>query len=347
MPKEKPSFSSSTRKPSSFPSGDSGKKSQVRSQENSKRRVSSDHKKTGIEDYSENRRPSSRNSLGHAPHKQHSGGQQNRVQRPHRNNQVYNSAHNSNYEHNNAEPSQDLVRINKALADAGICSRRKAEELILAGKVFVNGLRIDNLGHKVGLHDEIRVDGKKVVREEQRSYLMFHKPVQTLCTAHDPEGRQTIFDILPAQWRQKRLFTVGRLDYFSEGLLLLTDDGHFAQHMAHPRYHLPKIYEVWVRENVYEEQLDLMRRGMTLEEGEKLAPVQVRILRKEARSTLLEMTLHQGINRQIRRMCRDLHLTILQLMRVAQGPIDLDISAGKVRELSAQELKALRKAVGL
>ncbi len=241
----------------------------------------------------------------------------------------------------------DLVRINKALADAGVCSRRKAEELIMAGKVFVNGICIDNLGHKVSAKDEIRVQGQKIARQEARSYLLMHKPVQSMCTASDPEGRETIFDILPAKWREKRLFTVGRLDYFSEGLLLLTDDGHLAQRLAHPRYHLPKIYEVWVRERVQDEHLALMRKGMTLEEGEKLAPVQVRILHKEARSTLIEMTLQQGINRQIRRMCRDLGLTILQLTRVAQGPLELDISSGKVRELSDKELAALRKAVGL
>ncbi len=249
--------------------------------------------------------------------------------------------------HSQHNGDTDSVRINKALADAGICSRRKAEELILAGKVFVNGVCIDNLGHKVSAKDEIRVQGQKVQRQEARSYLMLHKPVQSMCTANDPEGRETIFDILPAKWRQKRLFTVGRLDYFSEGLLLLTDDGYLAQRLAHPRYHLPKIYEVWVREKVQDEHLALMRSGMTLDEGEKLAPVQVRILHKEARSTLLEMTLHQGINRQIRRMCRDLGLTILQLTRVAQGPLELDIAAGKVRELSLAELTALRKAVGL
>ncbi len=240
-----------------------------------------------------------------------------------------------------------LVRINKALADAGVCSRRKAEELIAAGKVFVNGERIINLGHKVSPHDVLRVDGQTIVRESARSYLLMHKPIQTLCTAHDPEGRTTIFDILPATWRHKRLFTVGRLDYFSEGLLLLTDDGNFAQRLAHPRYHLPKIYEVWVRETVNNTHIDRMQSGMTLEEGEKLAPVKARVLRREARSTLLELTLHQGINRQIRRMCRDLQLTILKLTRVVQGPIELDIPVGKVRELSAQELKALHKAVGL
>ncbi len=247
----------------------------------------------------------------------------------------------------NAQDNFDAsgVRINKALADAGVCSRRKAEELIAAGKVFVNGERVTNLGHKVHPHDELRVDGQVLARKDERTYLILHKPVQTMCTAHDPEGRTTIFDVLPSAWRHKRLFTVGRLDYFSEGLLLLTDDGHFAQKLAHPRYHLPKIYEVLVRGDVYEQDLDRMEAGMTLQEGEVLAPVRARVLRRFERSTLLELTLFQGINRQIRRMCRDLDLTILKLVRVAQGPIELDIPSGEVRALSNYELQALQKAL--
>ncbi len=250
----------------------------------------------------------------------------------------------------NAPTTQDSfdnsgVRINKALADAGVCSRRKAEELIAAGKVFVNGERVTNLGHKVQPHDELRVDGQILARKDKLTYLLLHKPVQTMCTAHDPEGRTTIFDVLPSEWRHKRLFTVGRLDYFSEGLLLLTDDGHFAQKLAHPRYHLPKIYEVLVRGDVYEQDLDRMEAGMTLQEGEVLAPVRARVLRRFERSTLLELTLFQGINRQICRMCRDLNMTILKLVRVAQGPIELDIPSGEVRALRNHELQALQKVL--
>ncbi len=247
-----------------------------------------------------------------------------------------------------SDVSTPLVRINKALADAGVCSRRKAEELITAGKVFVNGQCITNLGHKISAQDVVQVNGKTLQQNEAFSYLMMHKPVQTLCTAHDPEGRSTIFDVLPKEWQKKRLFTVGRLDYFSEGLLLLTDDGHFSQRLAHPRYHLPKVYHVLVRETVTNGHLATMQQGMTLEEGEKIAPVQARVLRKDDRSTLLEMTLQQGINRQIRRMCRDLGLTILRLVRVAQGPLHLgNLAPGKVKALTWQELKALHEAVGL
>ncbi len=243
---------------------------------------------------------------------------------------------------------QELVRINKAIANTGLCSRRKAEEFILAGKVYVNGARVSDLGHKVSAEDTLEVDGKLITQPSSHVYLKFHKPIQTLCTAHDPEGRTTIFDILPKHWQSRRLFTVGRLDYFSEGLLLLTDDGHFAQKLAHPSFHLPKIYHVIVREAVSNEHLKIMRKGMTLAEGEKLAPVEVHILDSHDRSTLLELTLHQGINRQIRRMCRDLELTILKLTRIAQGPVELgNLGLGKVREMSTHELDLLHKALKL
>ncbi len=240
------------------------------------------------------------------------------------------------------------IRINKALADAGICSRRKAEEYITAGRVSVNGATVTDLAHKVSPHDSIHVDGKAVTRHTQNISLLLHKPIHTICTANDPDGRTTIFDILPPPWRDTRLFTVGRLDYFSEGLLIITNDGHLAQKLAHPRHHLPKTYHVCVREEITQEHLAIMRKGMRLAEGELLAPVEARILKQSADEqrygNILEMTLHQGINRQIRRMCRDLNLTILKLVRVAQGPVRLgELPVGKVRNLTETELALLKK----
>ncbi len=239
----------------------------------------------------------------------------------------------------------DTVRINKALADAGFCSRRKAEEWITQGKVFVNKQKITDLAFKVSPTDSIVVDGKEITRHSKRSYVMLHKPVQTMCTAHDPQGRETIFDILPQKWHQKRLFTVGRLDYFSEGLLILTDDGQLAQKLSHPSHHLAKVYRVLVREEVTSQMLETMQKGMTLAEGEKLAPVTVQIVRApnaQTSTTLLEMTLMQGVNRQIRRMCRDLGLTIFKLIRIAQGSILLgELKPGEVRELNLKEMEDL------
>lgn len=245
-------------------------------------------------------------------------------------------------------PSDAGVRLNKALADAGVCSRRKADDIIAQGLVSVNGVTVTSLGLRVSAHDCIAVNGVPLQGKESRTYLLLHKPVQVLCTAKDPEGRPTVLDLLPAPWNALRLYPVGRLDYFSEGLIILTDDGELAHKMAHPRHHLPKVYHVLVREEVNPELLEIMRQGMVLAEGEQLAPMEVEILPPSTseRGTVLQMTLHQGINRQIRRMCRDLKLTILTLARVAQGPLQLgELPSGKVRVLSEIEVESLRKAL--
>ncbi len=256
---------------------------------------------------------------------------------------------------------QQTVRINKALADAGVCSRRRADALVTAGAVKVNGETVLSPGLQVrpGL-DRIEVNGEPLQLSPRSScYLMLHKPVRVVSTAKDPEGRTTVLDLVPAQWKKHRLYPAGRLDYFSEGLVLLTDDGELTNRLMHPRHHLPRIYHVLVRGKVSEQALAAMRSGMTLAEGEKLAPVEVRVLpgvrhdlsrqgNRGQTGTLLEMTLHQGLNRQIRRMCRDLGLTVLRLIRVAQGPLRLGVlHPGEVRELTPAEVAALRRASGL
>ncbi len=248
------------------------------------------------------------------------------------------------------------IRLNKALADAGVCSRRKADEYIFAGVVRVNGQPADSPGQRVMPGDRITLNGRPVVLREESAetcWLLLHKPVQVVSTARDPEGRETVLDLVPEPWCRKRLYPVGRLDYFSEGLLLLTDDGELAHRLTHPRWHLPKVYHVLVRPDCGEEQVETalrrFRRGMTLAEGERLAPVETRILpSRSERGIVLEMTLHQGLNRQIRRMCRDVGFTVLRLMRVQEGPVDLgSLAPGRVRPLSASEVSALRRAVGL
>ncbi len=261
---------------------------------------------------------------------------------------------------------EKTVRINKALADAGVCSRRRADELVAAGRVKVNGEVVSSPGLQVvpGA-DTLEVDGKPIRAAAQAPcYLLLHKPVRVVSTAYDPEGRTTVLDLVPAQWKSRRLYPAGRLDFFSEGLVLITDDGELTNRVVHPRHHMPRVYRVLVRDRVSDRALDAMRRGMTLAEGEKLAPVEVRVLpgnmhdlsgrSRDAdaptgqRGTLLEMTLHQGLNRQIRRMCRDLGLTILRLVRVAQGPLRLGVMRpGEVRELTSAEVAALKKAVDM
>lgn len=283
----------------------------------------------------------------------------------------------------------ESLRINKALADAGVCSRRKADELVAAGLVRVNGETVVSPGLRVcPARDVIEVRGKKLPRPDRRREpcrLLLHKPAAVVSTVSDPEGRPTVLDLVPDQWKDRRLYPAGRLDFFSEGLLLLTDDGDLTHRLTHPSreagLHLARVYHVLVRGRVTEDALRAMRGGMTLAEGERLAPVEANILtaspylsippkridgridgrpggrmdgrtdartvRVDAGNTLLELRLHQGLNRQIRRMCRDLDLTVLRLMRVAQGPLRLDgLPPGKTRPLTAGEVAALRRAVG-
>ncbi|MCL1985228.1 MAG: rRNA pseudouridine synthase [Betaproteobacteria bacterium] len=241
------------------------------------------------------------------------------------------------------------VRLNKALAAAGVCSRRKADELIQNGFVAVNGVTRRELGLRVLPSDKISVHGKSVCSPQAPIWLLMNKPVQVVSTTHDPEGRRTVLDILPPCWKKLRLFPVGRLDYFSEGLLLLTNDGYLAHNLLHPSYQIPKVYHLLVRERPDEAIFQSMRAGMRLAEGEQLASVNARILPSSAKlphfppyGTLIEIILIQGVNRQIRRMCRDLKLTVLRLARVAHGAILLgDLPPGRVRMLNDEEIASL------
>lgn len=251
-----------------------------------------------------------------------------------------------------AEPVQEIPscerRLNKVIAEAGCCSRRKADELIFAGRVSVNGEVERQAGRRISLDDTVCVDGKPLARAQQMLYLMLHKPVQVVSTAADPQGRQTVLSLVAREYPGVRLFPVGRLDYFSEGLILLTNDGRLAQRLMHPRHHLPKLYEVLVRNVVTQKALQTMRSGMRLAEGEELLPVEVTARSTASGCTLLRMVLRQGVNRQIRRMCRDLGLTILRLRRVAVGPLQLGtLAPGHYRPLEEAELVILRRAVGL
>lgn len=247
-------------------------------------------------------------------------------------------------------PSQDVagIRLNKTIAQAGYCSRRKADELIFSGRVRVNGQVEQNPARHVLPDDAVLVDGRALSAAQKFCYLILHKPVQTVCTVRDPEGRSTVMDYLPPALRNLRLYPVGRLDYFSEGLLLLTNDGELAQRLTHPRHHQPKLYEVLVRGSVDVAALEVMRHGMRLAEGEALLPVEVEKKETQGGDSLLRMVLRQGVNRQIRRMCRDLGLTVLRLRRVGQGPLTLgDLKPGTARELTDTEVAALKKSVAL
>lgn len=242
-----------------------------------------------------------------------------------------------------------LLRLNKALSRAGICSRRRAEELIRQGQIQVNQETVQDLGRKIDPRlDKVQLQGKSLdlAGEEQTRHLhlALHKPAGVVCTLRDPQGRTCIPDLLPARHKQYRLLPAGRLDCMSEGLLILSTDGELIQRATHPSHQISKTYQVLIKEEVAGEQLQTMRQGMQLQEGQTLAPVQVRVLGSETKKGIwLELVLTQGLNRQIRRMCRDLGLTVLRLIRTRQGPVHLQkLPPGQTRPLSSKELARLQ-----
>lgn len=239
--------------------------------------------------------------------------------------------------------NHDCIRLNKAISRTGYCSRRKADELIFANHVSVNGIICGNPAMRINSDDDIAIDGKSLNRSQtSKIYLMLNKPVQIICTLKDPEGRKTVIDILPEKYRHAGLYPVGRLDFFSEGLLLLTNDGEFANLMAHPKYEHAKCYEVLVRGNVQKEIIKQIEKGVTLNDGTPLLPITISSRKLNNGATLLKMTLSQGVNRMIRKICDKYGLTILKLKRISQGPLKLgQLPTGSCRELTDHELGLL------
>lgn len=232
-------------------------------------------------------------------------------------------------------------RLNKTIAARGHCSRRKADELIAKGLVSVNGVLTTEKSLTITPVDIISVAGSALPAEQPKIYLLLHKPVHTICTLHDPQKRPTVIDLLPPDYKHFRLFPVGRLDYMSEGLLILTNDGHFAQKLMHPSSHVAKTYEVLIKGNVPPSAVKAMREGMKLEDGIITASAGIEATRK-GDNTLLTITLMQGLNRQIRRMCSSLGLVVLRLKRIAQGSLKLEnLAPGACRELTRDEIAAI------
>ena len=237
----------------------------------------------------------------------------------------------------------EACRVQKMLADCGVASRRKAEEMIRDGRVTVNGAPVQ-LGDKViPGRDVVAVDGEKVsarVLEEDRIYLMLHKPRGFITTMHDERDRKDVAMLLKDV--PQRVYPIGRLDRDSEGLLLFTNDGAFANRMMHPSGHVPKTYRVTVRPRVQEEQLVTMASGMMID-GVQTQPATVRVLSDEGDRSVLEIILKEGRNRQIRKMCEQLGLEVARLKRTAMGPIKLGmLQPGDYRPLTPQEVKALK-----
>jgi len=232
------------------------------------------------------------------------------------------------------------VRLQKALADAGVASRRHAEELIRAGRVSVNGAIIREMGVTVEpTRDTILVDGRPIRAAREHTYLMLHKPLHVITTASDPQGRQTVLDLVP---KDKRLFPVGRLDADSEGLILLTDDGELANRLMHPRYEHEKEYRVWVTGHPSANTLKQLQTGISLDD-ELATAVRVTIEQRNAAGTWLCVVLREGRKRQIRRMMEALGHRVKRLIRVRLGALRLgDLPSGQWRALTAREVAALR-----
>jgi len=235
-------------------------------------------------------------------------------------------------------------RLQKVLAAAGIGSRRQCEELILAGRVEVDRSVVTELGTRVdSSSQQIRVDGVALLKPK-RCYYAVHKPQGVICTNSDPSGRVRVIDLLPKR-QDTRLFIVGRLDLNSEGLLLLTNDGELANRLTHPRYGIKKVYRVEVAGHPTREDLKQLQSGVHLSDG--LAKVfNVRIKGRRKKSTILEMVLKEGRNREIRRVLARVGHKVLRLVRTAVGPIRLEkLPVGECRPLSRQEVKMLKDFV--
>ncbi len=237
-------------------------------------------------------------------------------------------------------------RLQKVLAAAGVASRREAEKIILAGRVKVNGKLVTELGTKVDPKALVSVDGKNIHREP-KVYVLFYKPRGVVTTMKDPEGRPCIADHVKNLGA--RVFPVGRLDYNTEGLLLLTNDGRLAQMLTHPSHEFGKTYEVTVLGIVPQEKLDLLRLGVELEDGVTApALVTLRGYDHERDLTSFTITIHEGRNRQVRRMCDFIGYPVRKLMRTKMGPLSLQgMKRGDCRELDEFELTKLLSAAHL
>jgi 23S rRNA pseudouridine2605 synthase len=231
------------------------------------------------------------------------------------------------------------IRLQKFLADAGVASRREGERLIQAGRVEVNGRIVSALGVRVEPErDRVRVDGRRVRPVARRAYYLLNKPRGTITSASDPEGRPTVVELL--QGVRERVFPVGRLDWGSEGLLILTNDGDLAYRLTHPANHVAKVYRVKVKGSVSEEGLRALRRGLLLD-GRRTLPVRVERISAQANSWL-EVTLYEGRRNQIRRMFDRLGHRVQKLKRIAIGPVrDRALKPGEWRRLSPVEIQRL------
>jgi 23S rRNA pseudouridine2605 synthase len=241
--------------------------------------------------------------------------------------------------------ADNKVRLQKYLSECGVASRRKAEDLIAAGKVKVNG-KPASIGDKIDpKNDTVVVAGKKVRKSKKNTYIMLHKPRGFITTLSDEMGRKCVAQLIEDVGT--RVYPVGRLDRDSEGLLLLTDDGEFANSLTHPTHHVPKTYRVTVRPTITEEQITALTTGIEID-GRMTMPSEVRVLEKKEGRVVLEIIIYEGRNRQIRKMCDALGLEVARLKRTQIGSVKLGmLKQGDWRNLTDEEVHKLMVASSL
>ena len=237
-----------------------------------------------------------------------------------------------------------LERLQKIIANAGVASRRKAEELILDGSVTVNGRIVRELGTKADPEeDAIKVGGKLIHLPQKKTYIALNKPKGYITSMSDPQGRPVVIELLKGV--KGKVYPAGRLDYDTEGLLLLTNDGDLAYILMHPSHEMPKTYLAKVKGIIEDKAIERLERGIRLREG-ITAPAVVKKIKKTDANSWIEITVHEGRYRQVRRMLEEIRCPVLKLIRIRYGPIDLgDIPQGKYRHLTSQEVKKLKNEV--
>lgn len=235
------------------------------------------------------------------------------------------------------------IRLQKYLAQCGVASRRNSEKLIAEGHVQVNGITVTEMGVQIDeAADEVRVNGEVIHPETELHYIAYYKPIGEVTTVSDPEGRATVMD----KFRDYpvRLFPVGRLDFDSEGLLLLTNDGELMNNLLHPSREVGKTYLIKVSNEITDDEIRRLRAGVRLDDGRITSPAKVQLMRKEAFDSALLITIHEGRNRQVRRMVEAVGHQVVTLKRVGFGPILLgDLPRGKWRRLTDAEVRRLKE----
>lgn len=236
-----------------------------------------------------------------------------------------------------------MERLQKVIAQAGIASRRKAEQLILDGKVKVNGTVVREMGIKVSPSDTVEVNGQEIGKEE-KVYFLLNKPKKTICSLNDEKDRDTVVDLIDCK---QRIFPVGRLDYETTGLLLLTNDGHFANALMHPKSHILKTYEVAMNGVLTDTMCAKLEKGIVLEDGKTL-PAEVYVLQRSEKKnkTVIHITIQEGRNRQVRRMMEYFHCEVTRLNRIQYAFLDLgNLRQGQYRKLRMYEVRKLLSIV--